>query len=109
MQRISRAPELSATLSLDSCWITIASLGPLEHLDEAPALRLGKRPGLDDPHDVALVCLVALVVGVQGPRPADHLFVAPVAPDDVDPHSYRLLPFAGDDDALAHLGRIGCA
>src|SRR5438132_103385 len=28
MQRISRAPELSATLSLDSCWITVTLLVP---------------------------------------------------------------------------------
>src|SRR5262245_32307507 len=28
MQRISRAPELSATLSFDSCWITVSLLGP---------------------------------------------------------------------------------
>src|SRR6476646_5577684 len=103
MQRISRAPELSATFSLDSCWITKwppavprarggdagragqgrrvqplvvpkanprtqaqrrhaassvgawggrRSLGPLQNLDQAPALRLRQRPGLDDPYGV---------------------------------------------------------
>src|SRR6187549_3255032 len=158
MQRISRAPELSATLSLDSCWImrwplpvrrarggdagragqgrraqplvvpkasprtqiqrrhATSSVGAwggegssrlLHHLDQAPALGLRQRPGLDHAHHVALAGLVALVVGVQRPRAADHLLVDRVATDDVDPHRDRFLPLVGDDDPLAHLGGVG--
>src|SRR4029077_20512334 len=106
MQRISRAPELSATLSLDSCWI-IALFRLLQYLDQAPALRLRQWPGLDHADDVALARLVALVVGVQGARAAHDLLVGRVAARRVDPHRDRFLAFVGDDDPLPHLGRIG--
>src|SRR5829696_3061994 len=110
MQRISRAPELSATFSLDSCWIVLASLpGLLDYVDQAPALRLRQRPGLDDANDVALAGLVALIVRVQRPRAAHDLLVGGVAADDVDPHRDRLLALVGDDDALADLGRVRVA
>ena len=62
MQRISRAPVLSATRRRDSTWITWHAL---QDLRQAPALELGQRAGLDDAHDVADVGLVALVVRVQ--------------------------------------------
>src|SRR5262245_1703055 len=107
MQRISLAPELSATLSLDSCWIILASLRLLEDLDQAPALALRERPGLDHAHRVALAGLVALIVGVQRPRAADDLLVGRVPADDVDPDGDRFLPLVGDDDPLADLGRVG--
>src|SRR6476659_10058354 len=106
MQRISRAPELSATLSLDSCWI-IALPRLLHHVDQAPALGLGERPGLDHADHVALAGLVALVVGVQLGRAADDLLVGAVTPGDVDADGDRLVPFAGDDDPLPNLGGVG--
>src|SRR6187551_811137 len=106
MQRISRAPELSATLSLDSCWI-IALLRLLQYLDQAPALRLRKRPRLDDPNDVALARLISLVVSVQGAGAAHDLLVSRVAPRRVDPDRDRFLTLVGDHDALSHLGGVG--
>src|SRR5215218_9994295 len=110
MQRISRAPELSATFSLDSCWITSAVLlCLLDHVDQAPALGLREGTGLDDPDHVALAGLISLVVRVQRARAADDLLVSRMTADDVDPHRDRFLPLVGDDDALADLGRIGIA
>src|SRR5262249_44619782 len=142
MQRISRAPELSATLSRDSCWITKwppavprarggaagragqgrrvqplavpeanprtpiqrrhatsavgawggrRSSGSRHTLDQAPALGLGQRPGLDDADGVALARLVALVMGMKGPRATHHLLVSRVPASDVDPHGDRFL------------------
>src|SRR5215218_9551864 len=105
MQRISRAPELSATLSLDSCWI-IALPRLLHDVDQAPALGLGERPGLDHPDHVALAGLVALVVSVQLGRAADDLLVGAVTAGDVDADGDRLVAFAGNDDPLTHLGRV---
>src|SRR5215213_6852714 len=105
MQRISRAPELSATLSLDSCWI-IALPRLLHHVDQAPALGLGERPGLDHADHVSLAGLVALVVGVQLGRAANDLLVGAVTAGDVDADRDRLVAFAGDDDPLANLGRV---
>src|SRR5215203_2845101 len=108
MQRISRAPELSATLSLDSCWI-IALPRLLHHVDQAPALGLGERPGLDHADHVALARLVALVVRVQLGRAADDLLVGPVPAGGVDADGDRFVALAGDDDSLPHLGRIRLA
>src|SRR4051794_16970163 len=107
MQRISRAPELSATLSLVSCWIIQAPLpGLLDHFQQPPALRPRERPRLDDPHDVALAGLVLLVVRAQGARAADDLLVGRMAAGDIDSHRDRLLRLVGDDDALADLRRV---
>src|SRR3954462_7280607 len=105
MQRISRAPVLSATLSRVSFWITL--LRPLEDLDQAPALGARHRPALDDAHEVALVGVVALVVGVHGARGAHDLAVAPMALGDVDADRDRLVRLVGDDLAEAHLRRAG--
>src|SRR3954447_15038902 len=108
MQRISRAPELSATLSLDSCWI-IALPRLLHHVDQAPALGLGQRPGLDHADHVALAGLVALVVRVQLGRAADDLLVGAVTAGDVDADGDRLVALARDDDSLTNLGRVRLA
>src|SRR5215218_643121 len=105
MQRISRAPLLSATLSLDSCWI-IPLPRLLHHVDQTPALGLGERPGLDHTDHVALAGLVAPVVGVQLGRAADDLLVGAVTPGDVDADGDRFVALAGDDDPLAHLCRV---
>src|SRR5689334_10039738 len=106
MQRISRAPELSATLSLDSCWI-IALPRLLHDVDQAPALGLRERTGLDHADHVALAGLVALVVRVQLGRGADDLLVGAVTAGDVDADGDRFVALAGDDDPLAHLGGVG--
>src|ERR1700750_2001652 len=115
MHRISRAPVLSATLSLVSFWITArppecqrsGSLRALQDLDQPPALRARHRPALDDPHEVALVRVVALVVGVQRARGPDDLAVAPVALGDVDADGDRLVRLVGHDLAHTHGGRAG--
>src|SRR6266511_560507 len=82
MHSTSRAPELSATLSRLSCWITLsrslaanrdtrlagarslasalcslpfvrrASSRPLQHFDDAPPLQMRQRTGLRDPDAV---------------------------------------------------------
>src|SRR5919108_5443049 len=104
MQRISRAPVLSATRRRDSCWITYGpSLCDLKHLGEAPLLRLRERAGLDDADDVAHLRLVALVVGVELRRTADDLLVARVRLDRVDLDDDRLVHRARDHDAAALL------
>src|SRR5215218_8431070 len=104
MQRISRAPELSATLSLDSCWIIErTSLRLLQDLDQAPALGPRERARLDKPDQVAFAGLVALVVGVQGARAADDLLVLRMATSDLDRNGDRLVGLAGEDAALPRL------
>src|SRR5260221_10354994 len=71
MQSTSLAPELSATLSRDSCWITAppligpGSLGPLQNLGDPPALELGERPGLGQAHPIADPEVVVLVMRVE--------------------------------------------
>src|SRR5204862_2865549 len=110
MQRISRAPELSATLSLDSCWITSALLlRLLEDLGQAPALRPGDRTGLHHPDQVALARLVARVVRVQGAGAAHDLLVLRMAARDLDLHGDRLVRLAGDDATLSRLAARGLA
>src|SRR5437763_3031474 len=115
MQRISRAPVLSATRRRVSAWITRwppagvrrGSSGALQHLGEPPALGLAERPGLDQADSVALVRLVALVVGAERGRPADDLLVLAVAACDVDPDGDRLVRLGRYDDALARLRPSG--
>src|SRR6186713_754458 len=108
MQRISRAPVLSATRSLDSCWI-IALLGLLEHLGEAPVLRLAQRPGLDDADEVAELRGVLLVVRVELRRAADDLLVPRVRLHRVHADDDRLVHRARDDDAAAFLAPASVA
>src|SRR5262245_36114134 len=108
MQRSSRAPVLSATLSLVSCWITRAhpsesSLRGLHDLGEPPALRLRDRTGLDDPDDVADVRLVRLVVRMERVRPPHDLLVLPVRLQRVDLDHDRLVHRVRDHGALALL------
>src|SRR5580765_239543 len=99
MQRISRAPVLSATLSLVSCWIMLFSL--LHDLGEAPALGLRERPRLDHADDVADPGRVALVVRVQLARAPDDLLVLGVDPDGLNLDDDRLVALVGDDHAAA--------
>src|SRR4029453_12059322 len=102
MQRISRAPVLSATRSLDSCWI-MALLGLLEHFGEAPVLRLAEWTGLDDADEVADLGRVLLVVRVELRRAADDLLVLRVRLHRVDLDHDRLVHRIRDDDAAALL------
>src|SRR5205085_1971351 len=105
MQRISRAPVLSAILRRDSCWIIESprSPGGLHDLGQAPALRLGQRTRLDDADDVADLRLVLLVVRVELDAAPDDLLVALVRADQLDLDDDRLVHRARDDDATALL------
>src|SRR4029079_13102641 len=114
MQRISRAPELSATFSRLSCWIIGCLLRLLEDLGLTPVLGLRHRAGLDEPHRVTGAGLVPLVVGVVHLRAPDHLLVGRVTAGALDPDGDRLVHLVGDDDALTDLrapglerGRLG--
>ena len=100
MQRISRAPELSATLSLVSCWI-IGALAPVPRAVASASAR--QRPRLDHPDEVPLVCLVGLVVSAQLAGPANDLLVGRMAPDHGDLDRDRLVGAGRDHVALAHL------
>src|SRR4051812_13996231 len=120
MQRISRAPVLSATLRRVSAWIIgrppraslpqcrrsewRASSGPLQDFHEAPALRPADWTRLDHADGVALVRLVLLVVGMKRGRGAHDLLVGAVAARDVDPHGDRLVGLRRDHNALANAG-----
>src|SRR6185503_748975 len=101
MQSNSRAPVLSATRTLDSCWITL--LRHLEDLSEPPALRLRQRARLDDADDVAGLRLVLLVVGVELLRAPDDLLVLRVRLDRIDANDDRLVHRRRNDDAAALL------
>src|SRR5258708_27657729 len=65
---------------------------PLQHVDERPALGARQRPALDDPHHVALMRVVVLVVRVQRARAAHDLLVAAVPGGGGAPPRGRLLP-----------------
>src|SRR5437870_9396153 len=104
MQRISRAPLLSATLSRDSCWI-MRSPRLLDDLDDAPALVLRERSGLHDPHQVAHAAVVLVVVDLEL-RPVLHdLLVEGVGLEVGDLHHHRLVHLVGDHPAHPHLAK----
>src|SRR5438094_457933 len=68
MQRISRAPELSATLSLDSCWINRASPPPSKRKRAViPAQPASARAGAPPPGRAGGARLPALL-GALGSR-----------------------------------------
>src|SRR2546430_638142 len=122
MHRTSLAPLLSATLSRVSCWITssapaasqraagpgsLRSLGPLQDLDDPPALLLRLRTGLLDADAVADVEVVALVVHEELGRALHRLAVQRVRLPLDHGHDGRAFHLVGRDQALAHLARIG--
>src|SRR5437868_7468357 len=95
MQRISRAPLLSATLSRDSCWITCLP-GLLHDLDHAPALVLGQGPRLHDPHQVADATAVLLVVDLELHAVLDDLLVEGMRLEVGDLYDDRLVHLVRD-------------
>ena len=101
MQRISRAPVLSATRSRDSTWTTTAP--SRRSRPGASASGCDSGPALDDAHDVALVGLVALVVGVQLRRAAHGLPVDRVRPGRLEQHGDGLVAGGRHHDALTGL------
>src|SRR5229473_7491145 len=102
MQRISLAPELSATLSRVSCWITCL-LRLLHDLEHAPAnlLRDGLRFG--DADEVAHAALVLLVVNLELRAPLHRLAVEAVGLRRAHLHDDRLVHLVGNDGAQADL------
>src|SRR5947209_2742388 len=80
-----------------------ALLCGLQHLGEAPVLRLRQRPRLDDADDVADVRLVLRVVRLELQAAPNHLLVAPVRLDRVDLDDDRLVHRVGHDDTAAFL------
>src|SRR4051812_14697853 len=112
MQATFFAPELSATSRTVCIWIMTSDLClPLEvgfrldqDLGHAPALLLRDRARLDDPHLVAglrrLVLVVALVLLLLG----HVLAVLAVLGAALDLHHHRLRHLVGEDGADAGLG-----
>src|ERR1043166_9239543 len=68
--------------------------------DHGPALQLGDRLSLLDPHHVARLELIVLVVGVVVLRAADRLLVDRMGEAAIDAHHHRLGLLVADDDAL---------
>src|ERR1700730_7681299 len=101
MQRIVRAPLLSATLTTVSCWIT--SLGLLEDFCHAPPLLLRERACFGDAHTIADVADSRLVVDLEAPRRPHHLLVKGMRLEVLHDHDRRLLHLVADDNAVAHL------
>src|SRR5207248_4896354 len=85
------------------------SLSGLHDFGEPPVLRLRERARLDDPHDVADLRGVLLVVRVELRRSANDLLVARVRLDRVDLDDDRLVHRARDDDAAALLATAALA
>src|ERR1700744_5992161 len=68
--------------------------------DHGPALQLRDRLGFLDPHRVARLELVVLVVRVIVLRAADRLLVDRMGEAAIDAHHHRLGLLVADDDAL---------
>src|SRR3546814_543388 len=104
MHSTSLAPLLSATRRRVSCWIIGAPLlGPLDDLEQAPALVLGQRAGLHDADAVALAGVVDLVMADVALGARHGLAVARVGLAGLDLHDDGLVHLRGGDDALADL------
>src|SRR6476661_1499986 len=68
--------------------------------DHGPALELGDRLAFLDPHGVARLELVVLVVRMVVLRPADRLLVDRMGEAAIDAHHHRLGLLVADDHAL---------
>src|SRR6202171_1673082 len=101
MHRISFAPELSATLRRDSCWITLLRL--LDDLEQAPALLLGDGARFSDADQVADSALVLLVVDLELGAVSHGLAVEAVRLGRADLDDDRLVHLVGDHGAEADL------
>src|SRR5207237_4692563 len=101
MQRSSRAPLLSATLTTVSCWIISTRL--LDDLGDAPPLLLGQRSRLDDAYAIADATSGLCVVHLVPPRVPYHLLVQGMRLRVPHEDDHRLLHLVADHDALAHL------
>src|SRR6187200_2255413 len=68
--------------------------------DHGPALELGNRPALLDPHQIANRVSVGLVVRVVLLRAADRLFHCRVRKTPIDAHDNGLVLLVADNNAL---------
>src|SRR5258706_7154510 len=102
MQRISFAPELSATLRRVSCWITVL-LGLLHDLEQAPALLLGDGVRLGDADEVAHAAFVLLVVDLETRALPHGLAVQAMRFGRADLDDDRLVHLVGDHSAQPDL------
>src|SRR5438132_10575100 len=114
MHRSSFAPELSATLSRVSCWITWLP-GLLHDVQYAPAFLAGHRAGLGEADEAGHAALVLLVMHLEAGALLDRLAVQAVRLGRADLHDDRFVHLVRDhvaqpDLALAAgLGRgLGC-
>src|SRR5262245_64686348 len=110
-----RAPELSATVSIVRSWIIVHSmgrdrrprrgrlLGPLDELDETPALLLRQGSRLNEADDVPFLALVLLVVDLEAAAPAHVALVLGVLDQALDHDHDRLLHLVRHDLADAQL------
>src|SRR5687768_11970080 len=110
MTRARLAPELSATLTIDSCWIIASSPRPrsaraLDDLDHAPPLVLRQRAGLHNPHPITDLRRVLLVVRLKLRGPRHHLAVHRMRHASLDRDDYRFLHLVADHHANARLPR----
>src|SRR5260370_14001552 len=102
MQRISLAPEWSATLSRVSCWITCL-LRLLHDLEHALANLLGDGLCFGDADEVAHAAFVLLVVNLELRAPLHRLAVEAVGLGRAHLDDDRLVHLVGDDGAQADL------
>src|SRR5512139_1041779 len=103
MQQRLRAPELSATSSIDCIWIMAGYLLNadvlFQDLAHPPALVFRQRSGFDDQHLVADGTLVTLVVCLAGHTPLDIFFIGRVLDDVVHLDHHRLVHLVTDHHA----------
>src|SRR6185503_11484176 len=111
MHMTRRAPELSATSRLVCIWIMMhlvlcsnvargGSFRPLLPADHGPALQLGDRRMLLDPHGVARRELIGLVMGVIMLAPPHRLLQQRMGEAAVDADHDRLRLLVAYHDAL---------
>ena len=102
MQSSSRAPVLSATFSLDSCWIIgRQAFSTISARRQHLVFDSGRVSTMRTVSPIA--GLVGLVVRVELHRAPDDLLVARVQLGHVDLDDDRLVGLVGDDDAAALL------
>src|SRR5260370_33530173 len=104
MQRISLAPEWSATLSRVSCWITCL-LRLLHDLEHAPANLLGDGLCFGDADEVAHAAFVLLVVHLELRTLLLRLAVEAVRLRRAPPGDGRLGHLRVDDATPTNLAR----
>src|SRR5256885_2850353 len=95
-----RAPELSATSSMERGWIIAPPSPEWSGCASASPWTAGASP---DHHAVAHVALVRLVVRLELLGHADDPLVARMTEDPLDPHHPRLLHGIAHHDALTTL------